>query len=238
MDRVLIVHSSQVYASTLARRLGHDFDVRICTDGFLAPAMLDAFTPEILILHTAMPRKDSLSILQQMPYKPRVILVTTNHLDNRQERRLLALGVQQILLMPSVSSVVLCLQSLLSDLQQDSLYTTEQLAMMHLHILNFQTHLDGYHQLCVGLPMALQNPRQTLTKQLYPAIARELEVSDWRAVEHSIRKAICNAWQQRDDVVWSKYFPPDTHGKIPCPSNKQFISRLAQMLQQEQAIKA
>lgn len=234
MRRLLIVNSSEVYALALARRLCGDFDVRICTDGALAPAILGDFQPDILILHTAMPRKDSLSILREMPAQPSVIIATTNHLDSRQERRLLALGVQQILLMPTVSAVVLCLQSVLSDLdQRDSQHSAAQLTAMHLHILNFQTHLDGYHQLCVGLPMGVQNPRQPLTKELYPAIAKILGVSDWRAVEHSIRKAIFRAWQQRDDVVWGKYFPPDAQGRIPCPSNKQFISRLIQMLSQE-----
>jgi len=234
MRRLLIIHSSEVYALSLARRLGSEFDVRICCDGALAPAMLGAFQPDILILHTAMPRKDSLCILREMPCSPAVIIATTNHQDIRQERRLLSLGVQQTLLMPTVSAVVLCLQSVLSDLDRNSgRQNLRQLAAIHLHVLNFQTHLDGYHQLCVGIPLACENPRQPLTKELYPAIAKALNVSDWRAVEHSVRKAIFAAWQQRDDVVWGKYFPPDSQGRIPCPSNKQFISRLTQMLLEE-----
>ena len=234
MRRLLISHSSEVYALALARRVGSEFDVRICCDGAQAPALLNAFQPEILILHTSMPRKDALSILRETPWTPPVIIATTNHLDDRQEKRLLSLGVQQILLMPTVSAVALCLQTLLSQKDQgEDRLDPQQFAAIHLHILNFQVHLDGYHQLCVGLPLCCENPRQPLTKQLYPAIAKALNVSDWRAVEHSIRKAIFTAWQQRDDVVWSKYFPPDGHGQSPCPSNKQFISRLTEMLLEE-----
>ena len=234
MRRLLISHSSEVYALALARRLENEFDVRICCDGAQTPALLDTFQPDILILHTAMPRKDALSILRETPWTPPVIIATTNYLDDRQERRLLSLGVQQLLLMPTVSSVVLCLQTLLSHAdQQKGRQDPHQLAAIHLHILNFQTHLDGYHQLCVGLPLCCESPRQPLTKQLYPDIAKALDISDWRAVEHSIRKAIFSAWQQRDDVVWSKYFPQDRQKQSLPPSNKQFISRLTQMLLEE-----
>lgn len=234
MGRLLISHSSEVYALALARRLEQTFDVRICCDGAQAPALLAAFQPDILILHTAMPRKDALSILRETPWIPPVIIATTNYLDDRQEKRLLSLGVQQILLMPTVSAVVLCLQTLLSHMdQREGRQDPMQLAAIHLHILNFQPHLDGYHQLCIGLPLCCENPRQPLTKQLYPAIAKAMDVSDWRSVEHSIRKAIFAAWQQRDDVVWGKYFPPDGQGQSPCPSNKQFISRLTEILLEE-----
>ena len=89
----------------------------------------------------------------------------------------------------------------------------------------------------VGIPpvtTALWFPEiYTGFKQLYPDIAKALDISDWRAVEHSIRKAIFSAWQQRDDVVWSKYFPQDRQTQSLPPSNKQFISRLTQMLLDE-----
>lgn len=234
MDRLLIVHSSEIYATSLARRLSGSYDVRICTDGTLACEQIGIFQPDILILHTALPRKDALSILREMPHTPDLILATTNFLNDKQERRLLALGVQQIMLMPTVSSLVLCLDALIEDLRcHGNRRSAEQLTAMHLHILNFKPNLDGYQQLYLGLPMLVADPRQVLSKQLYPAIAQAMDVSDGRAVEHSIRKAIFNAWQVRDDMVWSKYFPPEANGKSPCPSNKLFLLRLVELIRQE-----
>lgn len=234
MRRLLIVNSSEVYALSLARKLGNDFDIRICCDGAQACAMADAFSPEVLILHTAMPRKDGLSILQEISCRPALVIATTNHLDPQDERRLMAFGARKILLMPTAASVYLCIHSMLAEQTQNRFWhSVPYLTRLHLHILNFQPHLEGFAQLCAAIPMRLQEPNQPLTKQLYPAVAKIVGVSDGRAVEHSIRKSICAAWQQRDDLVWARYFPPDAAGQIPCPSNNRFLSVLAQIIQQE-----
>lgn len=233
MERLLIVHSSEIYAMSLARQLKASFHVQICTDGIRACQLIGAFQPDILIIHTALPRKDALSVLREMPHRPRLILATTNFLDDRQERRLLALGVQQLMLMPTVSSLVLCLTSLMEDLQRSGKKRSiQQLTAIHLHIMNFQPDLDGYKQLHLGLPLLFSDPRQVLSKQLYPEIAQAMGVSDGRTVEHSIRKAIYNAWKIRDPMVWDRYFPPNTG----CPSNKQFLLRLVEILQKESVL--
>ena len=103
--------------------------------------------------------------------------------------------------------------------------------MVHLHVLSFLTHLDGYRQLRAGIPIFAANPTLRLSKELYPAIAKQLDIPDARSVEHSIRKAIEAAWHRRNPVVWAKYFPPGPDGNIHCPTNKTFISRLAEMLE-------
>ena len=77
------------------------------------------------------------------------------------------------------------------------------------------------------MPMFAENPQQLLTKELYPAVAGICGCKDSRSVEHSIRKAIHAAWQHRDIAIWRKYF---TDRNI-CPSNKEFICRLAEILQ-------
>ena len=70
-----------------------------------------------------------------------------------------------------------------------------------------------------------------LSKELYPAIAERVDVPDARSVEHSIRKAIAAAWLHHDRIIWSKYFPPLPDGSTPCPTNKEFISRITEMLE-------
>jgi hypothetical protein len=49
-------------------------------------------------------------------------------------------------------------------------------------------------------------------------------------VEHSIRKAIQAAWQHRDNATWRKYFAFGSQGTIPCPTNKEFLCLLAEIL--------
>ena len=101
---------------------------------------------------------------------------------------------------------------------------------VHLHTLNFRTHLDGYHQLLVGIPLFANNPDIRLSKELYPAIAAHFKLPDARTVEHSVRNAIEDAWLRRDPAVWANYFLPNADGKIPCPTNKKFFAAIAEKL--------
>jgi hypothetical protein len=103
-------------------------------------------------------------------------------------------------------------------------------AAVLLHSLNFPTHLDGYQQLCVGIPIFAKNPNMRLSKELYPQIARQFSLPDARTVEHSIRKAVASAWVRKDPAVWAKFFPADPNGEFLCPTNKEFIAHIAEHL--------
>jgi len=122
------------------------------------------------------------------------------------------------------------LGGLLAQRRETSVVEPEEQTALHLHILHVQTHREGYRQLLAAVPMLIRDPGLRVSKELYPTIARELGYSDGRAVERSIRSSITAAWNMRDEAVWSRYFPQDSNGHIPCPSNKQFISRTAQMI--------
>ena len=66
----------------------------------------------------------------------------------------------------------------------------------------------------------------SLSKELYPFIASRMQLSDYRAVEHSIRQAIHQGWEHRDPEIWNQYFPDDSK----CPSNKIFLAVLSEFL--------
>lgn len=96
-----------------------------------------------------------------------------------------------------------------------------------LHELGIPVHLLGYKGLCIAIPLFAQNSLQYVTKELYPDVARAIGFSGRRCIEHSIRKAISDAWNQRDTDIWEQYFP---HFKS-APSNKIFIATLAERLE-------
>lgn len=95
-----------------------------------------------------------------------------------------------------------------------------------LHELALPIHRRGYSCLCIGIPRFAPDRSQSLSKELYPCIAKYYGYSDWHAVESAIRDVILTAWENRDPVVWEKYFP--NQGKVP--SNKQFIATLAERI--------
>lgn len=230
MQKLLIADASEPFSDALEEVLRNEFDLQVCHDGETALEQLLSFQPEVLILNLMLPFKDGLTVLQESAHHPRVILAICPYVNTYIEQAAANLGVQYIMIMPTVNA----LRVRLLDMIANSTATKADLqsqTMVHLHILNFLTHLDGYHQLCVGIPIFAKNPNMRLSKELYPAIAEYFGCLDVRTIEHSIRKAIQAAWRNKNTVVWAKYFPLKSDGTIPCPTNKEFISHLAEMLE-------
>ena len=228
MQKILIADSSAVFSAALSAKLKAEFQIATCADGHSALELLRKYQPDILILNLMLPYMDGLTLLQETTFRPRVILAITMHTSHYLEQAVYAMGIDYTLIAPSAEVVVRRLRDLLQQyrLPPESA-DLQSKATHHLQFLNIPTHLDGYRQLAVALPMFAENPQQLLTKELYPAVARICGCKDSRSVEHSIRKAIHAAWQHRDIAIWRKYF---TDRNI-CPSNKEFICRLAEILQ-------
>lgn len=228
MLKLLIADASEPYTDALEAVFKNEFDLRICHDGESALETLLSFQPDALVINFHLPYKDGLTVLQESAHRPRVILAITPLISAYVEQAAADAGVQYIMRMPTVESLRVRLMDMLTTMTHPQKDLSGQ-AAVHLHALNFRTHLDGYHQLCVGVPLFFNNPDICLSKELYPAIAAHFQL-DPRTVEHSIRKAIQDAWYHRDPTVWAGFFPPNEAGKIPCPSNKKFFAAMAEKL--------
>ena len=95
-----------------------------------------------------------------------------------------------------------------------------------LQILGIPVHRKGYRQLALAVAIFTTDNTQSLTKEIYPAVAKLTGIVDWRLVERDIRTVIQYAWVNRDSTIWRVYF----HQLEKVPSNKVFISVLAEML--------
>lgn len=230
MYKLLIADPSEPYTDALAEIFCHEFALKICHDGETALQTLLSFVPDILVLNLQLPYKDGLTLLQQSAHRPRVVLAVTPFVDSYVAQAAADVGIQYLMIMPTVEALRVRLMDMVTTMMMPKKDPASQI-LVHLHSLNFHTHLDGYHQLRVGIPIFAQNPNIRLGKELYPAIAAHFNLPDPRTVEHSIRNAIENAWRHRDPAVWAKYFPSEADGTIRCPSNKSFIIGIAEKLE-------
>ena len=102
--------------------------------------------------------------------------------------------------------------------------------ILHKAVTNLLIHLGiqpsriGFSQLRIAITLYIQDPTQSLSKELYPAVAKQFGSSS-KNIERSIRAAIATAWESRDEKAWSIF--PDYNAP---PSNKLFIATLAQLL--------
>ena len=230
MYKLLIADGSDAYADILHDMLQTEFEVLVCRDGETALEQLLEFEPDALIVNLMLPFKDGLTLLQETAYKPRVILAITPFINQYVQKTAAELGVQFLTYLPSAHSLRVRLMDLIATTIAPKEDLNAQTAIL-LHSLNFPTHLDGYQQLCVGIPIFAKNPNMRLSKELYPIIAERFGLSDARTVEHSIRKAVTSAWIRKEPTIWAKFFPDDIGDDAPCPSNKEFIAHIAEHLE-------
>jgi len=230
MHRLLIVDASEAYTDALEDILQNEFELLICRDGETGLEMLHTFQPEALIINLMLPFKDGLTVLQESRHRPRVILAISPFINAYIEQVACDLGIQYLMILPTVNALRVRLMDMIAANLTDREDPATQV-VTHLHILNFPTHLDGYRQLCIGIPLFAVNPDMRLSKELYPAISKHFGCVDARSVEHSIRQAIRAAWMRKDPIVWAKYFSPAPDGTLLCPTNKEFICCIAKMLQ-------
>lgn len=223
MLKLLMADMSEEFTGAVEKALHNEFEMKTCQDGETALELLHYFKPDVLIIHILLPFKDGLTVLQESTHRPRVVMAVAHYLPPYAEKRALELGVQYLLFSPTVETLRVRLMDLIAETQPRE----DTRVAVHLHTLGFRTNLDGYRQLCEGIPIYAQNPGMLLSKELYPIIAEKFSLPDCRTVEHSVRKAITDAWSRRNPIVWEKYFPSATEA----PTNKVFISKLAEMLQ-------
>ena len=104
--------------------------------------------------------------------------------------------------------------------------TQEEQVVQMLRELNVPIHRIGYHQLCIAISYFHTDTTKTLSKDVYPYVARQSGNISPLAVEHSIRESIRSAYESCDAEVWGTYFPRLQKN----PSNKQFIATLTERL--------
>ena len=89
-------------------------------------------------------------------------------------------------------------------------------------------HLKGYHYLREAIVMEEQNRNMTIsiTKELYPAIAKLFMTTDQR-VERAIRNAIEVSWERGNVDTIEKLFGYSVHSNKGRPTNSEYIARIA-----------
>ena len=235
MRRVLIVDDSDILIEYMTKGCFADDQVFVCPDGLQAIEMLPECKPDIMLINLSLVYVDGLTVLRQAEFLPKTV-IAISYVSNPHLLRMLGnLGVRHVLYMPTPMALRQALEAeedmiptVRTDLRSQVLY--------HLHRLGIPTNLDGYRMLTVGLPLYIQDPGQTLSKELYPAIVCAMGRGSGQTVERSIRQAIRAGWKHRDEKVWREYFTPNADGVPTCPNNKKFLTALMTQLRQEQEL--
>lgn len=227
MLKLLIADYDEICSQTLAASLGSGYEVRQCHTGTEALEILRTFRPNILILDLLLPEIDGISLLQQaadegiMP----MVLTMSRFISDYIADSLNRLGVSYLMSKPCETAAVIARLADFSTQLENPIFTESDpksfIAGLLLS-LNVPTKRKGYFCLREAILLMAKDPNQSVTKEVYPAVAKMMGGSVTQ-VERLIRSAIEKAWKLRDPDIWDRYFPElETR-----PTNRAMISRLA-----------
>lgn len=240
--KLLIAEGTEDFRLALADLLRGAYTLRECDNGVTALELMRSFRPDVVILDLMLPGLDGITLLQRAvaeQLQP-VVLATTRFHNEYVVEAAQEVGVAYIMVKPCDVRAV---AARLADLRRRthppvvSRFEPRDYVSDMLLALGIPTKLKGYGYLREAIVLMAQDPTQSITKVLYPAVAaiykKENMRIDARHVERSIRSAIESAWEKRDDGVWRLYFGVKGGENIRRPSNGAFITRLSDSLCRE-----
>ena len=233
-NKLLIADSSEELCRALNDLLGQRYHICTCHSGDRALELLRSFSPDLIYIDLMLPQIDGLAVLQtalQEGIRP-AMLVSVGLQSPYIERALSRLQVDYVLKKPCSAKVIAGHMDELAGAAHGAPVKASDLQAEIAGILvqmGFKNNLSGFRYVVSGLPMFAENPQQTVTKELYPAIGK-LHGKTGEQVERAIRNAIELAWQRRDERIWRMYFAPAPDGSIPRPTNGQLLHTLMRQI--------
>lgn len=233
MFKVLIADSTEELSQALLEELDKEFQVFVCHNGIQALNMIHRLHPDILVMNLALSGMDGLMILDIMHalgLHP-IAIALLNSADSYVQSCLAARGVVYTYLQPcSTKSVITRIEDLGRHMSGAGPRKVTGGLEHTLRILGVRTKLVGYACIQAAVNQLMYDPGQSLTKEVYPAVASVCGGTPAR-VERAIRSAIVDTWKRREDEIWGVFFPPDHNGEMYCPSNGDFLSTVVACLQ-------
>lgn len=232
--KILIADGSESFCQALADTLRGGYRVRACREGNEALQTLQTFRADILILDLMLSGVDGITLLQklaQMELRP-MVLATTRYVSEYILDSADRLGIGYLMVKPCETDAVAARVADMTQRMKTPVFACPdqrtQVSNMLLN-LRFSTKLRGYGYLREAVLLMAKNPGQSITKELYPAVAARCGATPVQ-VERSIRSALQHAWQRREGTAWQLYFPAGKNGRFERPSNGTLITCLADRL--------
>ena len=226
MQSILIVEPSKVLRDALTTELQKHYHVYSCTSGTVGLSLLSAHRPDGLILNLMTDDIDGLYFLEHLDIQPATIITLSAVYPPHVLQRLLDLGIAYSLIITCpVRAIVHHMRYFMEHRSAAVPPTAQEITAMHLNKLNIPRWV-GYDDLRVAVPLYSQDPKQSMVKELYPAVVTLRSRKNWQQVEKAIRDVKEYAYAHRNEQIWREYFPDSSH----CPTNREFIARLADFI--------
>lgn len=234
MLKLLIADGIPQQAELVRKALEKEF-VICFADGQNFRELLFEIEPDILIFDLELPGCNPMDILRQARLagiRPAAIALTT-FLSEAVSNCLESLKVSYQLRRPCATAAIV---EMILDLQISLSGRTapeqnrEKDAHAMLRMLGFDRR-NGYKYMVHSLLYLWDLEDMPKLQILYDHLSQVCGGTR-TSIEKAMRDSIQAAWSKRSEVIWKRFFPLDRNGRIPMPSNSQFLGQLFTHLKQ------
>jgi two-component system response regulator (stage 0 sporulation protein A) len=261
--QVLIVDDNREFGEILKEYLENQEDIQvvgIAKDGLEALEMIEAKTPDVAILDIIMPHLDGLGVLEKinsMNLKKSPLFIILSAVGQEKiTQRALSLGAEYYVVKPFDMEVLvsrirqmkmnnkpLIIKSEHGSYTPRSTHSAPTKKNIEIEVTNIMheigvpAHIKGYQYLRDAIIMVIKDLDviNSITKQLYPSIAREYNTTPSR-VERAIRHAIEVAWGRGQIETIESLFGYTINLGKGKPTNSEFIAMIADKLRLEHKV--
>jgi len=243
---VLLADDSKEYCDEFKKyaSLTKDIDVvGTAHDGLAALEMVSELKPMILILDDVMPRLDGIGVIERlnsMSLVPKPKIITVSSFTSEAFNKLLTeFGVHYQLSKTYSMELIMNRIRMIGGNGFGKKSTRsfsrsgdiECIVTAELHKVGIPAHIKGYEYLREAILMVLDDREliNSVTKQLYPAVAKKHSTSPSR-VERAIRHAIEVAWSRADTDTLDEVFGFTINQEKGKPTNSEFIAMISDNL--------
>ena len=259
--RIGIADDNREFCDIIAEyfREKDDIDlVFVSHDGLKTVENIKTHQPEILILDMIMPHLDGLGVLEtinniELDKYPRTIVLSAVGQEQITQKAI-SLGAEYYIVKPFNLDVLMKRIHQLSGNSDDDNKMKYARAILKgeneedakqleieitniIHEIGVPAHIKGYHYLRDAIIMVVEDIELlgAVTKELYPAIARENNTTPSR-VERAIRHAIEVAWNRGRMETINNLFGYTVQCDKGKPTNSEFIAIIADKLRIERKV--
>ena len=252
---VAIADDNQRIVEMMTQLLEQDDDIKVvgsADNGETAVEVIENNQPDVVLLDIIMPKLDGIGVLEKLKEanldkKPAVIMLSAMGQENVCEEAI-ELGASYFILKPFDSNMVIrkikqvtaggeSVKPFVSRKDPSGKITRNQLEIIvtnMIHEIGVPAHIKGYQYLRDSIIMAVYDMDilNSITKQLYPAIAEKFHTTSSR-VERAIRHAIEVAWGRGKMDTIDTLFGYTVHAGKGKPTNSEFIALIADKIRLE-----
>ncbi len=224
--------------------------IRVPKDGRMLLKIVKDEKPDVVLTDVFMSNLDALGVLDsifndvEINPKPQVMVIAS--IDNpRLEEEAIRAGASYYFIKPFDIDVLAERIMQISDwskigvsniYKRETKSTDEKVDLMImvtniLHDIGVPAHIKGYNYLRDAIILCIKdaNMINSITKQLYPTVAKMYETTSSR-VERAIRHAIEVAWDRGNVDILNSYFGYTINNGRGKPTNSEFIAMISDKL--------